>query len=349
MESDLRIRRVSGDAPAVHGYYDLCPESLDGRRVVYFEFAGKVPGPGSVVVARPDGSERRTVAEAVPGGAHTGALQQWADADTVVFNHRGDGGDTTVLICTSDGSRRELPGSARMVSPDGRWALSHPPADRRSVALTGLQGGPRRELFTAEQALALHPGRDRVEKPEVLRFQNTKWSPDGASFLAVFTNEGYRRSHPELPRVKSILVAEADGANLRYLKEFGHHPMWSPDGSFVYCFDRLPNGGQSLVAQPADGGNPREIWPESPGVHATLTRDGSRVVADAFNWPARGRGGILLYNVASGDCRPLARFAMPDTTHETGCHPHPVWSRDQRRVYFNAAEDGTPHLYAIDL
>jgi len=47
--------------------------------------------------------------------------------------------------------------------------------------------------------------------------------------------------------------------------------------------------------------------------------------------------------------RVLARFATPDTTHETGVHPHPVWSRDGERVYFNVAETNVPHLYAIDL
>jgi Tol biopolymer transport system component len=41
-------------------------------------------------------------------------------------------------------------------------------------------------------------------------------------------------------------------------------------------------------------------------------------------------------------------FRMPPPPYEW-CHPHPVWSRDGRRVYFNAADAGAPQVYAIDL
>ncbi len=363
MESDLTVTQISAPAaPAIHAYYDLCPESPDGQWVSYFEFAGEVPGPGRIVIARPDGSGRRTVAEAAFGNAHAGALQQWVDAETIAFHAHGT--DATVLASIRTGRTRTVPGAVRMVAPAGDVAItfrhrlhSHVPAGLpRTVWLTELAGGRIRELFTVADALAVHPRSREIDRPDCLGFMNTKWAPDGSRFFVVFNNERYRRSHPELPSIKSVLVAEADGTGLRFAKDISHHPMWAPDGSFVYSHDRPPQGGHHLIATPLEGSAPFPLVSDSPGVHAALSRDGSRVIMDAFNWPRPGRGAVIAYDLPGGAGGPpadrpqaLAAVGAPDTTHETGCHIHPVWSRDQRRIYFNTNETGRPAVHAIDL
>jgi hypothetical protein len=64
---------------------------------------------------------------------------------------------------------------------------------------------------------------------------------------------------------------------------------------------------------------------------------------------------ILLSDLVTGEHEVLASFANAnantnaDYEHATGCHPHPVWSRDGKCIYFNAAESGLPYLYVIDL
>ncbi len=74
----------------------------------------------------------------------------------------------------------------------------------------------------------------------------------------------------------------------------------------------------------------------------------AKVVADVYR-RAQGEGAIVLLDVKSGGEEELVGMKLPDTTHETGCHPHPVWSRDGSRVYFNSTDCGTAQLYAVDL
>lgn len=349
MESDRPVTQISGDAPTIHAYYDLCPESPDGQWVTYFEFAGDVPGAGRVIVARPDGSESRAIAEAPSGSAHNGALQQWAGDGHVVFSSPGEGPATSAVVPVGGGPPREVPGAVRMVHPQGSLALASPGRPADAVCLIDLERGQARRLLGVDDALAVHPEADRIEKPEVLIFMNSKWSPDGGRFLTVFNNEGYRRRHPELRRVKSLLVADADGSGLQYLKEFGHHPMWSPDGAFVHSYDRRDGGGQDLVAQPLGGQEAQAMLRGALGVHGTLSPGGQRLITDVYDWPEAGRAAILRYDLTTGDYDVLVRVALPDTTHRTGCHPHPVFSRDRKRVYFNSTESGVPRLYAIEL
>jgi len=349
MESDRQVTQISGDAPAIHAYYDLCPESPDGQWVVYFEFAGDVPGAGRIVVAHPDGSDARVVGEAPSGSAHNGALQQWASDQHVVFSPPGEGPATSVITSVGGGAPREVPGAVRMVHPQGGVALASPGRPADAVWLIDLKGGEARTLLSVEDALAVHPQAESIEKPEVMIFMNSKWSPDGRRFLTVFNNEGYRRRHPELRRVKSLLTAEADGTHLRYLKEFGHHPMWSPDGSFVHSYDPRDQGGQELVAKGLDGREAKTMLRGALGVHGTLSVDRRRLITDVYDWPEAGRAAILRYDLTTGDYEVLVRMALPDTTHKTGCHPHPVFSRDRKRVYFNSTDSGVPRLCAIEL
>ena len=65
--------------------------------------------------------------------------------------------------------------------------------------------------------------------------------------------------------------------------------------------------------------------------------------------PADDRGAVIQNDLRSGALEVLARFRNADCSQTTGCHPHPVYSRDDRRIYFNAAEDGYTKLFLVDL
>jgi len=114
-------------------------------------------------------------------------------------------------------------------------------------------------------------------------------------------------------------------------------------------FDPRDQGGQELVAKGLDGREAKAILRGALGVHGTLSVDRRRLITDVYDWPEAGRAAILRYNLTTGDYEVLVRMALPDTTHKTGCHPHPVFSRDRKRVYFNSTNSGVPRLYAIEL
>jgi hypothetical protein len=359
MESDYDVLQISDPnvASAVHAYFDLCPESPDGQKVTYFAFDDRRPGPGQVMACSRDGAEHQVVGRARRGGANGGATQQWVGEDLIAYRSVGEGGAVTQLVSLSDGSVRSIAGALRMFSPVngmGLYASRHAArygtgSQVEAVYLLELSSGESHPLFTMPDVVKIHTLADTFTEEDPVHFTHTKWSHDGTRMFAVVTNEVSIWRGGKSKLTKSLVVADVDGLNLRYLAEFGHHPMWGPGDSFIHTFDRLPEGGQAFVAHPLDGSAPYSIFPKAPGVHPSFDPEGRYVVTDVFHWPEPGQGGILLYEVGSGDYEVLARFAVPDTTHETGVHPHPVWSRDGKRVYLNVAETNVPHLYAIDL
>lgn len=355
MESNYRITRLTPeDVPAIHTYFDLFPESPDETRIVYYRFFDRPPGPGQVVVASRDGNVLCAID--VPwGSAHTAVEQQWVDDDHIAYRLFDPTGSETVVHSLADGSSRRLPGLVRMFSPVNGTGLSAStntvdltaPPTEKSVSLTDFMTGDMRRLFTDADILAIHPLGGTFTGEEEMIFKHTKWAPDGKVFFFVFANEPHHRLTGKGAPIKSVFVANADGSGVRYLTEFGHHPGWDPGSAFIYSWDRLPGGGQALAVHPRDGSPSDRVLACGPGVHSSLNPDGRRLVTDAPNWPERGRGALLMYT-DGGPHEILATFKTPDTSHETGCHPHPIWSRNGTRVYFNASEAGIAHLYALD-
>ena len=357
MQSDLNITRISGGRAAVHNYYDLSPESPDGTRVAFFAFDGIAPSPGSIMVAGRDGDGMRAVAKASSGSAHRGAFQQWVDANRLAFHTDTPAGRVTVVVDLETGHRHQLPGAVRVFSPQGTRIAHATDYTRRlggccrleAVYVTDFEseGVP---VLTLGQVRAVHPLVDRFAEEAPPAFGDVRWAPDGASFFVTFTNVGYKSIGRAIQRVNSLFLAEADGSDLRYLGEFGHHPRWAPDGTFIYTIDPQPGGVDGLTARRLDGSAPTVLFAQAPGVHPSFSLDMKHVMTDAYDWPSKGLAALMLYDAdGSGAHQVLARFAAPDLTHATGTHPHPAWSRDGRRIYFNAAEDRVPHLFALDL
>ena len=343
----------AGWLPAVHAYFDLCPESPDGSKAVYFEYTPGSPPMGRVMVATLDTAgqpiRHDPASDAISGSTHGGVDEQWVDNDTVAYSVRGSGGSETVVYSVKDASSRRIPAGIRMFCPANGTGLTSTGGRRGgepTVLSMDFRTGAVRKLFTRGDALAIHPMKDRIKDLDRIYFKHTKWTDDGRRFMVVFTNEGYTRPQGVIG-VKSILVADAGGTNLRYLTEFGHHPMWSHDGTYAYAFEFAEAGTLNLMAYPIDG---RESYPILKGIrgwHASLSPDGKTLVTDVGQWEKPGRSAILLYDVATGKYEVLATFALSDASHETGIHPHPVWSRDGKRVYFNSAESGQPQVYAV--
>lgn len=359
MQSDFDVTRISrGERPAVHRYYDVPVEEPGGTRVMYFEFdEDRIPGPGSLIVARGDGSSARAVARCEEAIGHVGGNGTWVGPGRIAFSPRQQS-EAGAIIRDLDGGREQvLDADVRSFHPptgrgvllgDSGYAQADRYAGRQRLSRWDAGTGEATPLLTAAQAHALHPERDRFDAAKT-NFQNPKFSPDGARLFTVFGTEVYRKSarDPDYPRIKSLIVFDADGGNARYLGEFGHHPMWTPDGSAILAYVRR-EGGQDLMLYPADGGEPEMLLADAPGVHGTLDRAGERLITDEMD-AAAGQAKITLLDVASGERTTLAAGRHGKTDHVTGTHPHPQWSRDETRVFFNMADEGVPQFYAARL
>ncbi len=351
MNSPYPVRRLSDpEKHSVHAYYDVCPESPDGTRLTWFEFEDEVPGPGHPVVADRNGQTRRAIDARVNGIGHVGGFSTFFSNTHLAWTEGREGEGATVVRDLDSGQERRVKGRVRQFSQaNGKGFFMHKPAAAnphglmQEVSIVPLMGSGDEARFSVPDAAAVVPG--EVPPAETLQLQNTKWSPDGSLFMVVFTNEWHRLRHPGSSLFKTILVGNADGSGLRFLAHFGHHPIWKPDGSGIlsHCFNK--EGQQDLVFDPLVG--ERQVLRKSfPGVHATLHPSRELIVTDTHG---KDSARIVLVDAGTWDETVLAEFEHTRFDHQGGFHPHPVFSRDGRRVYFNAMDGQRCGVHVADL
>ncbi|MCC5829381.1 MAG: hypothetical protein JJU36_08035 [Phycisphaeraceae bacterium] len=359
MNTETVIHQLSrGRGPAVHRYYDVAVEVPGGGRILYFEFdRDGIPGPGQVIVADADGKNPIVVGKARSAIGHVGASAAWIDREHVAFSPDGIRDPLTVIHTLEGVEAGRIEGGLRSFSSEsGLGLLTRVMGGRtggRSVGDQSLElwkpgTGGKSTLLTAEAALALHPWQDRVPV-EHTNLMNAKWSPDARRWFVVFTTEVYLRTRQDsqTPYVKALYVGDLDGSPVRYLCEFSHHPMWTPDGRGIIAYVRA-GSSQDLVRFDLDNGQGRVLLADVPGVHASLDRSGQRLVTDIHD-PDRQRANVVLIDLSTNTSTVLAEGRHDRFDHRTGTHPHPQWSRDEQRIFFNMADTGQPQLYAAQV
>lgn len=363
MRSDYSVVRISdGAGVAVHSYYDVCPESPGGERVLMSVFTGgAVPGPAKVVVADRDGREHRELSEAGEAIGHVGRYPLWLDDQRIAYRKpsRSELGGWCSRSLAGDGVREHAGGIRQfhigaqrgLVQLAGE--LSNPHGLRQAIGVVDGEG----ELlgaFDVSMARAAHPEPGRLPAVEQLNFMNAKWDPAGERFFVVFTDELYRK----LPagrdargaKFKCLVTADADGGQVRFLGDFGHHPHWSPDGAFVFAMmaNESTAAGQDVIAYDAKSGERGVLLPDIAGVHSTITQDGGWLIIDEEDREAQ-RGRVVRWSLANREREVLAEFEHRDWGHVDGHHIHPVLSRDGKRVYFNAQDEGPCQVYGLEI
>lgn len=358
MGATWTVRPLTTD-PAIHTYFDVVPESPDGGHVTWFAFDGKPLTHGRVVVANRDGSDPVNVTHC-RGNAHCGAHQGWLDSDHIFF-----AADGQVQVAHRSGRVvQRYDGAVDTIHQASRRALVHsngirkaegtPPKEQACYRID-LTDGTMVDLLdraTAFSLIADHVDLTGVDE-ESMNFQHTKWSPDGTQWFVVFANEIWRRTHPGVPRVKVILAAAGDGSDLRFVDSFGHHPNWLPDGSGIYAF---ADGGKKTVVRWGDRGGEPAVLARFPAEgHPCVSPDSRWITSDTHHWPSPGRGAVLLHDLQSGETQTMHETDCPTVPWQTDhppamvCHPHPVWSADGQRVYFNAVLNEMPQLCVANL
>lgn len=350
--------------PAVHRYYDVPVDSPDGKRILYTEFdSDQVPGPAKVIVANADGSDPQVVGACAHAIGHVGAYVNWIDDRTFAFCPDGPGSGVTVLRSLDGAPDRQLDGQIRSFSeprrlgvllggPAGMGSENEKQAylEMQKLALWEMDTDRQRTLITVEQAAAVHPMRDQFDAAHS-NFMNCKWSPDGSQLMVVFTDNRYRQPRGLKQTFKSLIVLNADPDNPapQYVGEFRDHPIWAPSGRYLIGHNNW-DGRKALMAYPLDGNDPYPLLTDVNSHHPSLNRAETHLVTDGFDYSsAEAQGMVLLYELATGKARTLAAGHHYDGHHQTGSHIHPVFSRDESRVFFNLGDSGVAQVYAVTI
>ena len=156
--------------------------------------------------------------------------------------------------------------------------------------------------------------------------QRPRWSPDGSQLLFQRLNE---------KGLYDIWVVPALGGDARRVLPNARSPAWSPDGRQIAY-----SAGGSLWISDANGRNPRSLTqPELPFGHfqpAFARAKRSLAFVRRRDGPYSELGVV---DIATGSVRPL--------THDAALALSPVWSSDDRFIYFTSSRGGTLNVWKV--
>ncbi len=385
---------LTPDSPrTIHRFFDTSPVSPDGRYLAALRlpFEDRNPRPGEraeVILVDLETGAARTVDTTAGWGVQVGANVQWSPDGALYYNNvTAAGTPTLVRTDIRTGERREL-GTAGvfMLSPDGRYALTHNLVKSR-ITQTGYgvwtddalltrngdrpedDGFFRTDPATGETTLFMPLSRliDKgIEKKAAFRggefygFQ-CKWSPDGKRIMYVVRWLAPEGGSAKREMRQMVFTSDSCGNDIRlalHYKEWqkiGHHVNWHPDGIHITMNLRHNSDHLRFVSFRFDGGDLRPLLNNVNGSgHPTISPDGNHILTDAYThdlcaYPD-GTTPIRWIDLRNGAERELVRIRTDTGTNgEIRLDPHPAWTYDKRYVVFNGFDGGTRRVYAADM
>jgi Tol biopolymer transport system component len=311
---------------------------------------------GEIVIReRTTGREKVLARNVTVEDAHRSACQQWvSDGKRIVFHDLRNGEWVVVKVDAVTGKERILARN-RMVSwgrPNSdivpiygpHWA----PGDHPDLSLLNVKTGDVRKVITAAQVKTAYPeliAAQFGEKPVSIYFPTL--SPDERRVIFKMSSPLGGDFRSKQASVRNLLIGY-DLERSRFL--FGHkewgHPAWHPDSRTLI---NVPN-----VLIDTDTGAVRTIadLPRFPGSHPSIRPDGSLFVTETLIETFGGRKGE--YGVVVGDIRGKSYRILHRFDNTRGAaswrvsHPHPSFSSDGSRIYFNVNATAWTQLYVAE-
>jgi hypothetical protein len=351
----VKISQVS-DVPGrhtIHTYFNVTPESPDGKSVLFYTSPvadGQTQG-SLVVRDRKTGKERTLVTGLDCEDAHRVACQQWiSKGRRVIFHDLRDGEVVVVTVDPATKEQRVL-AKHRMVSFGQQdsdlvpiYGVHFHPDQYRDVELLNAATGEIRTVAKADAIRAAYPAQVEAlygQKPISTPFGTI--SPDLKLLFVKLsaTDDGYQEQPPgqmhwphsyESDR-EGLVVVEVQSGKLVFFQRDWGHPAWFPDSRRILNYHNTVTDAYTgkTVSIPD--------LPEFPGQHLTPSPDGKLFVTDthleAFGGK-RGEWGVAVCDAAGADWTWIAKFQGDQgaTTWRKN-HPHPAFSPDGKRIYYN--------------
>jgi hypothetical protein len=345
------------DAHSIHAYFNASPESPDGKQVLYYASTDVDADSGQLVVVERATGQRRVVARiAKVEDAHRAACQQWSDGGRGIAFHDCRAGRWLVAVADpATGAERILAQDRQLgfgAVADHRvpiYGCHWNPGAHRDLEFADVRDGTVTTAVAIADVVSTYG--DWVRKEFVDDAVSVFFpvvSPDGRKvFFKVARGRGGDdfRGMDASHRDGKVVWDLAAGRPIRLLPTWGH-PSWAPDSGGIF---EKGNVLTTLV----DGAN-RQFAKGSPSDHPSLSPDGRLFVTDADisrrEGSRPGEWGIIVGSTADdGTWIVVHRFLNTGgATSWRHPHPHPAFSADGRRIYFNVSEGPWTRLHVAE-
>ena len=353
------------DRHTIHTYFNVTPETIDGRYVLYYTSVTPEAHRGEIrMQERATGKETVLAPNLDTEDAHRVACQQWVSNDrTVIFHDLRNGEVVTAAVDVKTFKERIL-AKGRMVSFGTQasdlipiYGVHFQPGTYTDVEILNVATGEIRTVVTARQVREAYPEEIRKLYGELqISTPFGVLSPDEKLifFKLSAQSPNYQplpEGHLQWPRSyqsdrEGLVCFDIEHSRLLFFRRNWGHPSWDRKSTAIL---NVPN-----ILQDARTGNETPIpsLPKFPGQHHAFSPDGKLFVTDtqleAFGG-AKGEWGVAVCDITGGSWTMIARFRGDQgaTTWRKN-HPHPAFSPDGNRIYYNVNSGKYTRLFVAE-
>jgi len=355
---DVRVSPVSSQngVHTIHAYFNVSPESPDGRWVVFYASTTLNGHDGEVrVLERASGKEVVLARDVSIEDAHRAACQQWASGGRSVLFHNVQGKTWSVIAVDLETRTPRVLAQDRQLGWGQATGDFVPlygchwnPGEHRDLELVDLKTGQIKTAVRADDVVKTYQGwitRQFGDKKVSIFFPIL--SPDQKRiFFKMATPAGGDFRSSKASMREGLVCYDLEHARFLFLRERWGHPAWHPDSRTI-----IEPGG---VLLDAETGAMRRIagLPPFSGSHPTISPDGQLFVTDttlqAFGGTKKDWG-IVVGSMQGKDYLILHRFDNSQGARSwRKSHPHPAFSPDGKRIYFNVNATAWTQLHVAE-
>ncbi len=347
------------------GYYDLQPYDKTGKKHLTHRvaFADRIPEIGDVAELGYIDVENKTfhkIAQTNAWNFQQGALLQWFDDESIIFNDFRNGNYCSVIKNINDGSERIICAPLAHLSSDRKWGLSInfcrvwdfrpgygycntkdpffndniPEED--GIFLVDIENNTSKLIISYAQLAKEFPFQPFCEMK--LLVNHITFNPSANRFLFLL------RNFPEAGKIWGtiLITADRDGKNMHNLTnyEVNSHYYWKNDEEII-IYSGLPDWGIYFIN---DKTRERVMLDDDlinhDDIHCIYSPDKSCFIGDGY--PNTGcHRSIFLYDFATKKSRLVTKiFSEPVSNTDIRCDLHNRFNRAGDMVSFDSFHSG---------
>ena len=357
--SGVRVRPVTEAAGrhTIHSYYVANPESPDGRRVLLFASTHPAGEVGEVrMVERATGKETVLARDVRTEDAHRAACQQWLSGGRRVAFHEPVGKRWQVVVVDVETLARTVVAEDRQVGfgqPAGDllplYGCHWNPGAHRDLEVWDAATGQVRtvvKIAAVEQKYGAWLTKEFAGKPTSIFFPVLSPDLKRVFFKMAAGNGGDNYAAKGASARQGLVCYDLAQGGFTWMREKWGHPAWHADSR------RILEMGNVLFD--SDGGPYVKLGgiPYLRGSHPSVSPDGRLMVTDGIAEVAGAKPndwGVLVGDLRDGKWALLHSFDQSRGANSwRRNHPHPAFSADGQRIYFNVSSGQFTQLFVAE-
>jgi hypothetical protein len=381
-EGDITCVSSGDNQECFWGYYDKSPWDATGQYMLCMRAKDtwSEPDPKNeaeiLLIDTQDKNAFRVLAKTHTWNVQQGCMAQWLGPDYsshIVYNDLRDGKYCSVILNVISGEERVLPMPVYTVSADGKTVLTldfsrlhnlRPgygyaalTEKTKGIALPNetciwkmdIESGEVVELLKYTDFANFQPRPEMQEEGSVHKVNHLMISPNGKRFMVLYRWFIGQRKYTRL------ITCNVDGTEMYLLNDddMVSHCYWKDD-EHIIAFENKHGEGTGYYLMKDKTQEYTRLWPQlsNDGHPSYCPTDNTLVVFDTY--PDRARIQEVKVardtDVEGKDIKVLARvFAPFKYDNDTRCDLHPRWSRDGKKVCFDACFEGHRGLYFVEI